>query len=105
ILAALFIFILLEKNIPVIQQVLATFFILVTLVNCGAIMEQKTWIVYLEFSRLVLVLISVMLLYPKAWLAFLLIGVIYLIYYYFRHLQFRYLKLVYATSTTRQANL
>jgi hypothetical protein len=105
VLVALFVFILLEKNIPLVQQVLAACVILVTLVNCGAIMEQKTWIVYLEFSRLLLVLLSIVLLYPAAWLALSLIGVIYLIYYYFQHLQFQYLKLVYASSTTRQTNI
>jgi len=99
ILAGLFVFILLEKNIPALQQLLISCMILVTLVNCGAIMEQKTWIVYLEFSRLVLVLLSLLLLYPAVWLALSLAVVVSLIYYYFRALQLQYLKLVYAYST------
>ena len=101
ILAVLFTFLLLEKAIPVAQQVLITGVILVTLINCGAIMEQKTWITYLEFSRLILVSFSIGLFYPAGWLTMILISVVFLIYYYFSNLQLQYLKLVYANSSAR----
>ncbi|MHA4807209.1 sterol desaturase family protein [Flavitalea flava] len=100
VLAALFTFILLEKNIPVSQQVLISLVIMVTLINCGAIMEQKTWIVYLEFSRLLLVMLGIGLLYPTGWIALSLILPLPLIYFYFRDLQFQYLKLVYANPNS-----
>jgi sterol desaturase/sphingolipid hydroxylase (fatty acid hydroxylase superfamily) len=99
VLGILFVFILLGRNIALTQQILVACIILITLVNCGAIMEQKTWIVYLEFSRLLLVLLGIGLCFPAGWLALLLIGIAYLIYYYLRDLQPQYLKLVYANPT------
>jgi sterol desaturase/sphingolipid hydroxylase (fatty acid hydroxylase superfamily) len=40
--------------------------IIVTLVNCGAIMEQKRWVFYLEFSRFMLLLL-VPFCFPDFW--------------------------------------
>lgn len=34
------------------ETVLASFFILITLVNCGALLEQRKWLYYLEYARL-----------------------------------------------------
>ncbi|MNL52541.1 hypothetical protein D3C87_1757290 [compost metagenome] len=31
------------------------FFILITLVNCGALLEQRKWIYYLEYGRIFMV--------------------------------------------------
>ncbi len=97
-LAALFSFILFEKEIPSMQQLYITCFIILTLVNCGAIMEQKIWITYLEFSRLVLVGISLVTLSPTLWLACILILAIALIYYYGGYLRKEYLKMVYRSQ-------
>lgn len=94
--SSLFLFILFEKNIPVIQQALISCLILITLINCGAIMEQKIWIVYLEFSRLVLAGICLLILSPTVWLVISLIILVYLVYYYFSYLQSQYLRFVYA---------
>jgi alkylglycerol monooxygenase len=95
-LSLLFVFILFEKNIPIIQQVLISCLILITLINCGAIMEQKTWIIYLEFSRLLLAGICLLILSPTLWLVISLTVLLYLVYYYFSYLQSQYLRFVYA---------
>jgi len=100
ILLTLFVFILLEKNIPISQQFLVSCIILITLVNCGAITEQKTWIVYLEISRLLLVFLSVLVFHPAGWLAMLFIFVILILYFCFSDLRFQYLKLVYASPSS-----
>lgn len=34
----------------------STLFILITLINCGALLEQRTWIYYLEYLRLIVVI-------------------------------------------------
>ena len=36
------------------SRLLITIFILITLVNCGALLQQRKWIYYMEFSRLLL---------------------------------------------------
>ncbi len=97
-LTVLFFFLLLVRHIPIIQQWLITCFILVTLINCGAIMEQKMWVAYLEFIRLVLVLLCIVVICPVGWLMLSLAGIVYLAWYYFKELQLQYLKLVYAHS-------
>lgn len=40
------------KNTGLDDQIFITIFILLTLINCGALMEQKRWIYYLEFIRI-----------------------------------------------------
>lgn len=45
----LFVFILFEHYIPVTQQVLISLGLILTLINCGAIMEQKKWVFIWNF--------------------------------------------------------
>ena len=98
-IGTLFFFILFERNIPPVHQLVVSVLILVTLINCGAIMEQKTWIVYLEYSRLALAGLSVVLLLPSHWIAFLILLLLMaLIAQYSTHIRSRYLRLVYATG-------
>jgi sterol desaturase/sphingolipid hydroxylase (fatty acid hydroxylase superfamily) len=54
-IAALFFFLLLENYVPVFVQVCIAFVILLTLVNIGAILEQRRWVFYLEYTRLLIV--------------------------------------------------
>jgi hypothetical protein len=65
-LILLFLFIGFENQLNWETQILFTFFIIVTLVNCGAILEQKRWIFYLEYSRVFLFLIGILIYYPSA---------------------------------------
>ncbi|MBS1597655.1 MAG: sterol desaturase family protein [Bacteroidetes bacterium] len=97
-LISLFVFILFEKNIPVIQQLMVSCLIIITLINCGAIMEQKRWVVYLEISRLFIAGISLVILAPVVWLIISLIITGYLIYYYYSLLQSQYFRYVYTTE-------
>lgn len=91
----LFIFILFEHYIPLAQQVLITLAILLTLINCGAIMEQKQWIYYLEFLRLLTVTIGFIMAYPAVWLNILLLFVAILLITYFNTIRVYYLQWVY----------
>ncbi|PLK43016.1 sterol desaturase family protein [Emticicia sp. TH156] len=65
IVTALFLLLLLEHYVPVFLQVLAALFILVTLINCGAILDQRRWVFYLEFARASLVLIATFYYFPN----------------------------------------
>lgn len=94
-LALLFIFILFEQHIPLTQQVLISLAILLTLINCGAIMEQKQWIYYLEFLRLLTLTIGFILVYPAIWLNILLLFATVLLVAYFNTIRVYYLQWVY----------
>lgn len=94
-LPLLFIFILLEQRIPVIQQVLIALTILLTLINCGAIMEQKQWVFSLEFLRLLTVGISFVLTYPYTWLLVSILIVAGVLARYFQTARSYYLQWIY----------
>lgn len=52
ILLILFGFLLVEESIPVVLQILTALFILLTVINCGALLEQRQWVLYVEVSRM-----------------------------------------------------
>jgi hypothetical protein len=94
-IALLFIFILFEHYMPLTQQILITVAILLTLINCGAIMEQKQWIYYLEFLRLLTLTIGFILVYPAVWLNIIMLFVAILLIAYFDTIRVHYLQWVY----------
>jgi alkylglycerol monooxygenase len=92
----LFVFILFDKYLPLHQQILITIALLLTLINCGAIMEQKKWVVNLEFLRLLTVTIGVMIAYSTWWYSILLIPVAAVLFsWYFEEIRSWYLQWVY----------
>ena len=52
----LFCFLLLEHYLDPIQQIIITLLVLITLINCGALLEQKRWIFYLEILRIAIII-------------------------------------------------
>ena len=56
-LAALFAFILLAANLALVAAISFVLITVLTLINCGAIMEQKRWVFHVEFLRLIALLI------------------------------------------------
>jgi sterol desaturase/sphingolipid hydroxylase (fatty acid hydroxylase superfamily) len=94
-LILLFLFIGFENHLNWQMQTLFTLFIIATLVNCGAILEQKKWIFYLEYSRVFLLLIGILIYYPSAILVSVFACLIPVSIYYFNLLQRRYLYYVY----------
>ncbi len=93
--ALLFVFILFEHYLPLTQQVLISLGLILTLINCGAIMEQKKWVFYLEFLRLLTVTIGIVIAYPAGWLSVLLLLVALLLIRYFETIRDHYLYWVY----------
>lgn len=94
-IALLFVFILFEHYLPLTQQVLISLGLILTLINCGAIMEQKKWVFYLEFLRLLTVTIGIVIAYPAGWLSVLLMLVALLLIRYFETIREYYLYWVY----------
>lgn len=94
-LILLFLFIGFEHHLDWQMQTLFTLFIIVTLVNCGAILEQKRWIFYLEYSRVFLFLTGILISYPSAILLTVTALLVPVSIYYFNLLQRRYLYYVY----------
>jgi hypothetical protein len=90
-LITLFVFILFEKNIDGFLQLTFALIVLITLTNCGAIMEQKnglfTWI-----CETCITAIAITYLYPNVWVFFIALGGGLLVSYFNR--QTHYLQLV-----------
>jgi alkylglycerol monooxygenase len=100
-LASLFLFILFEANLSIVFRVSYVFTTLLTLVNCGAVMERKRWVFHVEFLRLLSLLIvpvyNVVLFYnPLVPMAF--IALVLVIVAWYNTIQKRYLSLVYSTG-------
>ncbi|MGX5816783.1 sterol desaturase family protein [Chitinophaga lutea] len=63
-IALLFVATLLEAYIPVGLNVFIVLFILLSLVNTGAILEQKKWVFYLEYARMMLIAGTFLIYFP-----------------------------------------
>ena len=95
-LSVLFVFVLFEQYIPVYQQGIISVALVLTLINCGAIMEQKKWVVYLEFLRLLTVSIGIVIIHSTGWYLLLLLpAVAVLCTWHFDAIRNWYLRLVY----------
>jgi alkylglycerol monooxygenase len=94
-LVLLFTFILFEYHLPWIAQSVITILILITLINCGAILEQRKWIFYLEYSRIWLILAASLIYHPNAALVSFLALILVTSIYYFSFMERKYLQWVY----------
>ncbi|RYY57716.1 MAG: sterol desaturase family protein [Chitinophagaceae bacterium] len=94
-LCLLFVIVTFEAWFPTAQLLLWSAFILVSLVNSGAILDQRRWIFYLEYSRLALVMISVLLVYPNGWTSVGLLLATACLLVYFRKIRRYYFRILY----------
>lgn len=96
ILVLLFTFILVENYIPFYAQLLIAGVIIITLINCGAILEQRLWVFHVEYIRGILLAMTLLAFFPSQslLLALSLIGVIILLFS--STLQSRYLQFIYS---------
>jgi alkylglycerol monooxygenase len=60
-LISLFALILLEHHLSVTHQAVVAILIILTLINCGAILEQRRWVYYLEVVRIHVALLPTMI--------------------------------------------
>jgi sterol desaturase/sphingolipid hydroxylase (fatty acid hydroxylase superfamily) len=61
----LFFLLLFEHYLSLYVQVTTAMVILVTLINCGAILEQRRWVFYLEFVRGLLIILTTYYFFPN----------------------------------------
>ena len=95
ILIFLFFFLLFENYFSIVVQVGVSSFILVTLINCGAILEQRKWVFYLEYIRASIFFSLIYIYEPYPTTLFTLSVMLLLSTSYFSLLQKNYLILVY----------
>jgi alkylglycerol monooxygenase len=91
----LFFLLLFEHHIDFFLQLIAALFLLITLINCGAILEQRRWVFYLEFARVFLLLIATFYYFPDPTSLGIAIVSGIGIAYYFSWFQRRYLRFIY----------
>ncbi|GAA4908634.1 sterol desaturase family protein [Mucilaginibacter defluvii] len=95
-LITLFFFILFEFELGAMEKFLFTTFTVLTLINCGAIMEQKKWVFAVEFLRM-LVIGSALYIYNADYhiVTFFICAVLALLALFYRTVEERYLSVVY----------
>lgn len=91
----LFLFILFREKLNLQSEIAIVSFILLTLVNCGAIMEQKRWIFYLEFGRIIVLASALLAVYPNGWLMILLLAATLVALYFMDQIKEFYYGVVY----------
>lgn len=94
-LGLLFVVILFEHYLSGVQLFLISAFIIISLINSGAILDQRRWIFYLEYARLVLLMVATGILYPNTWLITGILAVLMILTWYFRAIQRYYFRILY----------
>jgi hypothetical protein len=91
----LFVVALFEHYLTGMQLFLLSAFIIISLVNSGAVLDQRKWILYLEYIRVFLVMIAIAVFYPNSWTFSGIAAALLLLIWYFRPIRRYYLKLLY----------
>ena len=94
-LISLFFLILLEHYQTTYQLIIAALFIITSVINTGAMLEQKTWNFHLEYLRFFLLSIFMYSFPPFHWVALLVILVMSVSLLYYRSISKRYYNLLY----------
>ena len=94
-LVCLFCIIFFYDSLPLTECIFTSLFILLSLVNTGAILEQRSWIFYLEFSRITLLLLYVWTQFPDVLTSFSIISIGAILLYFFRPMERQYKRLLY----------
>jgi alkylglycerol monooxygenase len=94
-LVLLFIVVLFEHYFSGLQLFLLSAFIVTSLINSGAILDQRRWIFFLEFLRALIVMIEIGLIYRNNWTLGCLIALLLIMIWYFRPIQRKYIQVLY----------
>jgi hypothetical protein len=96
----LFLVCLFEKRMNMVQLWLISVFIIVCLINSGAMLEQRSWIFYLEYAKLSIFLIAAGLYFPDGMIITVLIIIFGVLLYFFRPIRDKYMRLMFETIGT-----
>lgn len=91
----LFVTILFSNYLPGIHLFLLTTFILASLINSGAILDQRRWIFYLELIKLLIVFIEIGIFYRNNWAWGSLAGIFIVLIWNFRPIERRYMRVLF----------
>lgn len=94
-LALLFLVIYFYGHISGFQTGFISLFILLSVINTGAILEQRSWVFYLEYARLAVCLLWIWLYLPNWFTGISAGAILAILLYYFRPMEKRYKKLLY----------
>lgn len=94
-LCLLFVIALFEHYLSGIQLFLLSAFVIVSLINSGAILDQRRWIFYLECIRVVVMMVSIGVVFRNSWTYSCLISMLVILVWNFRPMQRRYIQLLY----------
>lgn len=95
-LGLLFVVLLFEHYLSWVQLLLLSAFIVISLINSGAILDQRRWIFYLEYIRLILVMVAIGVFYPNSWTFVGITAASLVMIWYFRPIQRYYFRILYA---------
>ncbi len=99
-LLVLFVVLLFEQYFSVKSLTLFSFFIIISLINCGAILDQRRWISYLEIARVCLLLFILYQYFPSNYTATIFVSAIMIAIVYFSDIQRFYTRVLYSNSKT-----
>ncbi|HEU4470230.1 MAG TPA: sterol desaturase family protein [Flavisolibacter sp.] len=91
----LFVTILFEAYLSGLQLFLLSAFIMMSLVNSGAMLDQRGWVFYLEFARLLIVLFAIGVFFRNGFISWSIMILVSLLVYNFRPMEKKYLWLLY----------
>jgi len=94
-LSILFLTALFEHYLSGIHLFLLAAFIIISVINSGAILDQRRWNFFLEFLRALIVMIAIGVVYKNNWTLGCLIATLLIMIWYFRPMQRRYIQLLY----------
>lgn len=99
-LVLLFFTLLFEKIIPNGLAALSVLFILLSLVNTGAILEQRKWIFYIEYIRMMVILVTFIFYFPHLYAIGTIFFAVLLVTLYFRTLQQRFDRVLFQRANS-----
>ena len=99
-LLVLFTVLLFEQYFSAKSLTLFSLFIMISLINCGAILDQRRWISYLEIARVCLLLFILYYYFPSNYTATLFVAAIMIAIIYFSDIQQFYTRVLYSKSET-----
>jgi len=94
-LVLLFIVALFEHHLSGVQLFLLSAFIIISLINSGAILDQRRWIFFLEFIRALIVMIEIGVVYSNNWTLGCLVALLVIMIWYFRPMRRKYIRVLY----------
>ena len=95
-LTLLFLVILLEHYLSAIQLMTASLFIIVSVINTGAMLEQRRWIFYLEYVRLILLSVFMTTIFFNQFMITFVAAVLLMVLLFYKTLSNRYYNVLYS---------